>query len=412
VSNNPGDVEIGSVDVEGKDVSEKFVSMIFQEHLLSPFMRSNVRLNQYEGSQNDFDGSKDSSISFSTPDGKKRKYTIRMNGISDITSTENQRSRNFSLDFVSPHAILNNATPNYQKSFRNKQISSVIPDILKEGLGLNIPINIDDTKGLHGSDYQPIILTQKSPLKHIADLASMSISDKNYDGFLMFSGIGESGKEEFNFKNIYNILQKPSVATITNLTNYELNSDINNSMMNNAIEIFYSAQSSAMEKGAAFGTGTTRYDVNKAVADVPQLQYGSERQTLGNTTSLNPGKNSGFVTNPYNGMPGTSNIILEDSRRPDSFRAETAPYTQSLLSDMTQNFLTVKIPGNSNLKVGDIIDFDFRENTENFQNKDTKFYGKNLIIGLTNYIGPVNDSPRYVTYLDLVNIQTYNGKVK
>lgn len=411
MDSNPGDVELGDIIIEDKDVSGNMISFMFQEHLFSPFVKGTIRLNQYEGMQNDFDGTKDSIITFNTPEGQKRKYTVRVNNIGNVHTDENQRSRTFDLDLVSKHAINNNFTPNYQKSFKNKQISGVIEDILKDGLGLDIPINIDETKGLQGSNYQPIILTQKSPLRHVDDLRRMSISKQNYDGFLMYSGIGSSGKEEFNFKNIYNLLKNEVVATITNKTNFEVNQDINTSIMNNAIEIFYPKQTSAMEKGIQYTSGTTKYDIQNAKVSVPELNYGKKRQELGSSTSLNPGKTSGFVEDPYNGMPYTGNLILEDSRRNDTMRAETAPYTESLFADMTQNFLTVKIPGNSNIKVGDIIDFEFRENTDSFNNKDTKFSGKNLVIGLTNYIGPITDTPRYVTYLDLVNIQTYNGKV-
>jgi hypothetical protein len=413
LGSNPGDFELGNLTLEGRDYSQNFVSMLFQEHIFSPFLRTHVRVNQYEGGQSYFDGSSESSITFNTPSGDKRKYSsLLTNGIRDVTADDNQRSRSFTVDLVSKHAIVNNSTPNYQKSFKNRQISDVIGSILKDGLGVSIPINIDATRGLHGSDNQPIILTQKSPLRHIDDLRRMAISDKNYDGFLLFSGIGQSGGEEIFFKSIYDMLQQSSVMTLTNRTKFEINQTLGGMSMGNVIEMWYPKQTSAMEKTASFSRGTTRYDINKGKADVPRLQSGKARQEFGSSTSTNPGKLSGFVTDPYNKMPGTSNVILEDSRRPDSHRAETAPYTEALFADMMQNFLTVKIPGNSNLKVGQIIDFDMRENSDSFLNSDTKFSGKNLISGISHYIGPASDQPRYVTYLDLINVQTANKMVK
>jgi hypothetical protein len=408
---NPGELSLHALKVEGRDMKDYFTSMLFQEHLFSPFVRGAVSINQYEGAQFYFDGSKPSDMSFSTPEGDKRTYKLLTNGVGSIHHDENQRSRTFTIDFVSKHAILSNSTPNYQKSFKNMQVSDMIKSVLKDGLGMDIKMNIDATRGLQGSDYQPIILTQKSPLRHIDDLRRMAVSSNDYDGFLAYSGIGDSGNEEFFFKSIYDLIKGSSVAKITNLTNFEMNSSLNTTMMNNVMEMWYPKQTSQMQKTASFTRGTTMFDMNKARADIPRTQGGTARQKFGSNVSLNPGNLSGFVTDPHNGMPGTGNVILEDSRRPNTHRPETAAYTEALFADMTQNYLTVKIPGNSNLRVGQIVDFDMRENTDDFANKDTKFSGKNLITGISHYIGPVSDVPRYVTYLDLVNIQTANKGV-
>jgi hypothetical protein len=407
---NPGDIIINKVMLEGKDYSQNMVNMVFHEHILSPMMKGFVQLSQYTGSQNNFDGSKPSNISFNTPSGQQITYNLVTNGIKNVLNMSD-RARNFTVDLVSPHAIMNNATPNYQKSFKNKQISDVIRSILTEGLGMKIPMNITDTKGLHGSDNQSIILTQKSPLRHIEDLRKMAISNQNFDGFLMFAGIGASGKEEFNFQTIYDLIKGSVVAEITNLSHFEINSNVSNSIMNNVIEQWLPQQTDAMAKGSAFSTGATMFDINKATAMIQQVTSGLARQKDISSTSLNPGKTSGFVTDPHNGLASTSNVVLEDSRRPSSSKATTGPYTQSLMADMMQNYMTIKIPGNSNLRLGQIVNYGYRENTDTFLNKDTKFYGKNMVTGITHYIGSLNDSPRYVTYIDTVNVQTYNGKI-
>jgi hypothetical protein len=408
----PGDIELSEMTLEGEDFFQNFVGFSFQEHLFAPYVKGSVRVAQQQGAQEIFTGEKDSSIVFNTPNGEKRKYSLmRTNNIGNIKTDENQRTRWFDVEILSKHALINNATPNYQKSIKNKQISSVIESIAKEGLGLEIPFNIDKTKGLQGSDNQPLILTQRSPLKHLDELRRLAVSNDDYDGFLLFSGIGDSGGEELNFKSIHELLKKDPVVTLTNLTNFEIGSSMGGMTMENAIEVWMPQQTDAMAKGASFSQGTTKFDINTTKVSYPKYKYGADRQQYGSKTSTNPGKTSGFVNEPHNGLPGTYNVIVEDSRSPDTYRPETAAYTEALFQDMAQNFLTVKIPGNSNLKVGQIVDFDMREDTENNLNKDTKFSGKNLIIGMTHYVGPVSDRPRYVTYLDLVNVQTTNGKI-
>lgn len=411
-SNNPGDVNINQVMLEGSDFINNFVSMTFYEHILSPIMKGMVRVNQYTGAQSKFSGNTNSTISFGTPSGQTRTYVLSTNGIKGVEPNDDaQRSRNFTVDLVSPHALVNNATPNYQKSFKNKQLSTVVQSILSDGLGLKIPLNIDETKGLHGSDYLSYILTQKSPLAHIEDLRRLAISSQNTDGFLMFSGIGSSGAEEFFFKTIYNLIQESPIATITNKTKFELNSAFGSSMFNNVIEQWLNQQTDALSKGSSFSSGTTMFDVNKATAKISQVPVGPQRQQTISSTSLNPGKVSGFVTSPHNGMAATSHVILEDSRRPLSNKAPVSPFTAALMADMSQNYLTIKIPGNTNLNIGQVVNYDYRENTDMFMNNDTKFYGKHLIAGITHYIGPITDQPRHVTYLDLVNIQTNNGTI-
>lgn len=410
----PGDVEISKVELEGRDFSQNFATIVTKEHIFSPFIKTTVDVSQYTGEMGNFDGTVESSIVFNTPDGMKRRYSkLLTDGINNVHIDDAGRSRNFMVQLLSKHALVNAATPNFQKSFKNKQISGVAEGILKEGLGLEIPFNIDKTKGLHGSDDQPIILTQKSPLRHLDDLRRMAISENNYDGFVLFSGIGGNGDEELNFLSIYELLKKDPVAVLTNLSNYEINSDLNAPIMHNIVEFYHAGGptgTSSFKKGA-FSHNALKFDINTTNFEVPGLKIGTERQKLGSETSTNPGQTGGFVLDPYNGMPGTRNVILEDSRRPDSHRAETAPYTEALFADMMSHFFTVKIPGDTNLKVGDIIDYQGREQTENFLNKDTQLYGKHLITGITNYIGPITDRPRFVTYLDLVNIQPYNGVI-
>ena len=409
----PGDLEIADFKLEGNDYREDFVSFYFQENLFAPYVKGRVRLVGQEGFQSKFDGTKGSSITFSTPNSQKRKYsTLMTKSIGNLMTDESQRTRWMDMEFVSKHLITNNATPNYQKSVKNKQISSIVKTVFQEGLGLEIPLNVDDTRGLQGSDHQPVILTQRSPLMHLDALRQAAVSLKSdYDGFLLFSGIGESGGEEMNFKSVWSLLNSDPVFDLTNYSNHEMRSSLTGITMNNVIESWIPTQTDAMAKMSSFSSGVTKLDINTMQASYPKYEYGASRQQYGSKTSLNPGKTSGFVAEPYNGLPGTKNVITEDSRNYDSYIPETVAYTESLFRDMMQSSITVKVPGNSNLRVGQVINYDMRENTDNVENKDTKFYGKHLIVGMTHYVGPMSDRPRYVTYLDLANIETYNGAI-
>lgn len=408
---NPGDVEISSLTISGVDYKDKLLSLSVTEYIFSPIISASVTVIQMEGDQSNFKFNQGdvASISFNTPSGQKRNYELAVDRVNNPQMGENQRTRKFTIECVSKHGITSAATVNYQKSLKNQTISDYVKTVATEGLKLSIPINVDTTRGLQGSDTQPIILTQQNPLAHIDSFVNMAVGSKSGDAFLNFSSVGASGGEEFNFKSLLTMIEGSASETITNKTRFELNSGLSSSAFNNIIDIKYPQQRSALDTADTLNKGHSIYRTD-GTGEIVQSPNGIGVQRRTATKGLGSGTpGEGYTSS--NGKGGSS-MILGDIARQDTYRQSENPLASSIIADMKNGGVVVRIPGNSNIKVGDIINLDLRENTENFLNNDTTYYGKNIVSAITSFIGPTIDNPRYVSILSVTNIKPANGSIK
>lgn len=405
---NPGDVYISSLTIDGTDFKDKLLSLSVIEDIFSPMIMAEATVIQVQGDQTSFQFNENSKaqLSFNTPSGNKRNYDLIVNEIKNPQMQENQTTRKFTIQMVSKHSATAASTLNYQKSIKNKTITDIVKLVGSEALKLGIPFNVSTTRGIQGGDNQPIILSQLNPFKHLQNLASMAAGTKNADAFMVYSSIGSSGGEEMNFKALSELLQQSPVATITNKTSYEINSTLNQSMINNIIDIKYPKQNSVLDTLRSRQAIATSYDRSSHAGTKLQTPTGSIRE--GST----PGLNNSTVAYNNSGARLHSAVVMKDGSRPPDYRAETSPYTQNILSNMQKGGVMVKIPGNSNIKVGDIINLELRENTDNFYNNDTRYYGKNIVTSINSFIGPLLDNPRYVSVLSLTNLKTADGSIK
>lgn len=405
---NPGDVEIINLTIDGKDFKDKILSIMVTEHIFTPMLKATVTLIQTEGDQSTFkfNDSSSATLSFRTPSAQTRTYDLIVNKVGNAESGESQRTRKFSVEMVSKHAAKAAATPNYQKAYKNQTIADYTKALVSE-LGIQ-NVDIGQTRGLQGGSpsegKNPIITASNNPFAHLNNFKNMAVGMNQSDAMMMYSAIGANGQETFVFKPLTELLKGSGSETITNNTKFEINSQLTSTMWNNIIDKIYPQQRSALDNEALNKSHTNyKFGTGQPI----QSPLGTSKQA--SVPGLNSAASYGFQ--PINGK-GSSTVRLENPVNPPTYRGESQPNTEAILANMKTGGITLKIPGNSNIKVGDIVTLDLREDTDNFLNRDTRYNGKNIVNSVISFIGPPLDNPRYVTILNVTNIQPSNGTIK
>lgn len=398
----PGDVNLGSVSIDGNDVSHMVAGMQFEESVFSPLSIGRIVLYQQHAIQQNLTGENAVDAVFSHPDGPLRRYSMALDAVRNQQPTMNQTARMLTLETVSLHAVKSMATA-FQGAFTGRPISSVVESVLRDGLGIDVPINVDATKGV-----LDVVLSEQSPIHLVNRLAQRAVSQtSDTDGFLFFSGIGGSGGEEISFRSIASLLEQETAHVIENLTATEARSSLSDLTWNNVIDYFVPNQMRSMDAVQPFATEVAEYDIASG-----RYRVNSSRPDQRSFPSGNPGRGRTVAGwQPFAGRSRFRSVVIGDSTRPPTHLAEASAKTRALMSDLQQSFVRFRVPGNSGIRVGQVIDLRLRENTGGRAAPDSRLSGRSLVTGVTSYVGPSTNPLRYVTTVTASNIETTNLRI-
>lgn len=403
---DPGSVEISSISLPGVgDVSNFLVSCTITESIDSPGVICRLDVNQQQGLQGSIQGG-DAKIRFSSVDGKPRTYNLAFNNFSSGTDSPNQKNKTQTIELVSNDMIKNYTNSNYQKAHKNTKVSDMIQTTLKNGLKTDKKINVSDTIGMRGTDNMTYVQTQRTPIEHVHRLSQYNAVGKNKDdSFMSWLAIGDSGKEEWNIKTLSELTKQGPVATYRNDTITERNKGLGGGDQFTIIEVMRGAGTQTMSRAAGgHYEQPTKFNMTSVSGDRARNPIGDGMESkVAKMGPNSPGRSFG----QSDGKAATRRISWEDSRESGKNLGnvpDTSASRRSGVDNLNQGAVTVKVPGNSNISVGQMIQLDLRESNESGQNLDTDQSGKHLVTGVTHYIGPVTDNPRYVTYITCSNI--------
>ena len=412
-NNDPGSVEISGISLPGAgDVTKFLVSCTVTESIDSPGVICRLDLNQQQGLQGSITGG-DAKIRFSSVDGKPRTYNLAFNSFSSGTDSPNQKNKNQTVELVSNDMIKNYTISNYQKAHKNTKVSDIITSTLKNGLKTDKKINVSDTIGMRGTDNMTYVQTQRTPIEHINKLSKFNAVGKNKDdSFVSWVGVGDSGKEEWNVKTLSELTKQGTVASYRNDTVLERNTTLGGGDQFTILQVMRGSGTQTMARAAGgHHEQPTKFNMTGMSGDRARNPIGDGMESIAAKMGPNsPGRSYGQAP----GKAATRRISWEDSRESGNNLGnvpDTSAARKSGVDNLNQGAVTVKVPGNSNINVGQMIQLDLRESNESGMNLDTDQSGKHLVVGVTHYIGPHTDNPRYVTYITCSNISGAGKKM-
>lgn len=411
MSKDPGSVEIGSITLPGVgDVSQYLISCTITESIDSPGVICNLDLQQQAEIMGGSTGGI-AKIRFNSESGKPRTYELAYNGFGQGSDSPNQRTKGISVELISEDMLKNQS--NYQKAHTNTKVSDMIESTLKNGLKTNKKINKDDTCGLRGTDNMSFCQPQQSPIEHVYQLANRNAVGKNKDDtFMTWCAIGSSGKEEWNIKTLRGLTGQGPIASFKNTTMTERGATLGGGDPNTILEVMRGrAEDRFCRAFGGYYKQPTNFDQQAVSGDRARNKTGNALRPVIQKMGSRQRPDTPFGV--PEGKARTDDIQWTDKRRDGDnlgYEADTAAAREAGRNNLGQASVTVKVPGNSNIIVGSMIDLDLRGSNETGPAKDSHQSGKHLVTGVTHYIGPVTDNPRYVTYITASNMTTAGKK--
>lgn len=412
MAKDPGSVEIGSITLPGiGDVSRYLISCTITESIDSPGVVCNLDLQQQQELMGGSTGG-NAKIRFNSESGPARTYNLALNGFGGGSDSPNQKTKSISVELISEDMLKNQANPNYQKAHTNTKVSDMIKSTLQNGLKTKCPVNVSDTIGMRGTDNMTYCQTQRSPIEHVHRLANHNaVGSKKDDTFMAWCAIGSSGREEWNVKPLSELTKQGPTASFKNTTMTERGTTLGGGGPSQILEVMRNGAENRFSRAAGgFHQQPTKFDQHAVSGDRARNPVGDglESKVAGN---MSPNK-AGTPFGASAGKASTLNIIWEDKRESGDnlgYAADTGAAREAGRNDLGQASVTVKVPGNSGISVGSVVELDLRGSNETGPAKDSHQSGKFLVTGVTHYIGPVTDNPRYVTYITGSNV-TAAGK--
>lgn len=396
----------------------------YYEDIYSNFITGDILVNDSAGFLDiwGFNGNEYLTLSFSKPDyDTKIEKTFRVYKISDRMLTKDQ-NENYRLNFCSEESVLSEQY-RISKSYRNKKISDIVKDILKNELLVHSTklndSNIEETKGVRN-----LIAPNKKPLETLNWLTSQSVSNKMGNGsfYLFFENF-----YGFNFKSMQTLFNGEIYATY----NYEpknigqdVNVDFRNVISYDVISNFDTLKSinSGTYSNRLLTIDTIRqtykvidFDYDKFFSSANKLNKNKIMSDAKNRKkdALNNTPNSVLRVATTNTGQSTYNSYIK-ANQPDIKDVnieEIIPNRISQIAQLNTIKYNLTVPGDPFLTVGKIIEFNLPSvrTDANGRVLDSLYSGKYLVTALKHHIDVEN---RFYTVIEVSKESLPNALIK
>jgi hypothetical protein len=294
-------------------------------------------------------------------------------------------SKEYTIKFISEEAL--NAQGNRVSKSFDEPTSSMVQKIVKENLKSSDSIEIAESTKKLTHDFP-----DKHPLEAIRILNDLHVGTKSKSSlFFLFKQI-DGGKTKYVFDSPDNLFKKSPVATLTQrpLGLGESQQDRQDSIQwLNIPKTFDSsvrAASKAQYPHYNYATGVphdpNRKPIKPQVADSPVYDQGREQDK------------------EYKIHHGHNAFNQKDKEGPNGeARANRADY----IAHLAQNYATLKVPGNSKIKLGSVIDLKLSNKADdNKPDGEKQINGKALVVAIRHKVLPLGQPNRYTMILGVV----------
>lgn len=399
----PGDVYITSLLISGTKGSVECRSTLYNlsiyESIFTPGLLAEITLHEEHDIPNivGMVGEERVTITFGTPKRQSATYEFILNTLKGSLSGDNLRNKIYVLNCASPH-ILNDKSQVIQKGF-NTQYSSMVSEIHSSYLKAAKGLVTEPTNGVQMYNVQNL-----RPLAAIDAIRRRSTSASNLSGSYVYF----ENRDEFKFVTLETLFQGGTgdrVYTQQSAANYSEN----NLTFNSIISLNFEQQFDAAKKlsQGAVASEVRTFDVNlmKWSKRLVKINEGAfKRADSGNMTS-------GAFAGLFGSTPGRTITMPTDSNSPPTNLPETAPQQNALASLASQGNCLFNVPGDSELKVGDMCELRVYVRTAETGNPvlEPNVSGRYLISRLRHFIDHPKRKPRYVCSIDGIKASYNEG---
>ena len=318
------------------------------------------------------------------------KLDLVLDQASDTIAMGDQKSKIYTLKCVSPEAIY--AKTNYvMKCYKDKLCSDMIKDLATTYLHTKKQIDLEPTKGT-----QVILIPNMNPYHAISLVKKRSVSSENVSSVFVFYESREGNKQKYKFTTIEKLFKGSAVKQFTQSStkNTSIGSRTDNNII--AYKINHQADASTTVKNTR--SSTVRYEL-LTHSQQQNAKYVANPGRTGGTISTNPDLTN--IINsakhaPLSYFPSMFGVL------PETHQSASNPNFMSYISALMQNSMRIRVPGDTILTAGAIIDCSIpeKQGDPSSGKNEPMLSGNFLISRIHHMIGDITQQPRYTCSIE------------
>ena len=298
-------------------------------------------------------------LKFKTPNIQDMDYieqTFQVYKISDIERSPNQTTMTYKLHFITEDTFRNKKL-RIQKSYSGK-ISNTVQRIF-EDCNFSKPIEIDPT-----SNSYKFVSPNWTPYRLIKWLSNRSLSDNEYpeSNFLFYQTL-----DSYHFKCVSNLLDQEPLYTYTYLKNMNINtenisdthpSEIDRLLNIISIDIASGIDSLTLMTDGAFSSTLYEHDITKKTFTESRYNYiddFTQRRSTEDYSLIDYQDDLNFTHKSIIDYRPTQSRMFDNIEDNNKYQ-QWVLKRRGHLSQLFAQKLEVIIPGNSDLRVGQVIE--------------------------------------------------------
>lgn len=378
------------------DLSKSLVSVSIYESIFTPGTICDLKVIDTKDQLGEMRLAGDETLLFeySIPGTVTASFLFAIHELSDLGTLGSQKAKQYTLKGVSEEAM--HSKTNYIQKSYDTLCSDMVEDIFRNYMMSNKQFVKEPTRG-----SQKIIIPHKNPYQAVNLIKQRAVSSKNQSPVYTFFENRQDEEQTFNFVTIESLFQLPVIKNF--IYSYSPNIDIFRRVDDNILAFKIPNQFSSIEKiemSAPTKVTTfnfTTWDFDSRIVQTPESNY--KDGGTGSTIS-NEFQNKYFKAK----IPPQALLPVDISQRPTTYIPETIADVGAYISQLAQNSVKIRVPGDTILTAGTMIDCFIPRQTglTGPTQQDPLMSGKFLITRIHHKIGEFAEKPRYTCVIECI----------
>jgi hypothetical protein len=395
-------LQIGSLNLSSPSGGLNVTTMDIFEDILDPFgPTGEIKVLDAVDAlgQVNLNGKEEAQITFGVPgafsNSRNFKFKINQNSDLDDGSQNNYGGthyKTYTLKLVRPETI--SAQGNYVKKSYNSLTSDIVKDIVKNNFKSDLEVEVkDSTRG-----QRRFVFNQEHPVEALKKINNEHVSTQNESSLYTLYMTDDGGQQKYVLSTFEELFKQAPVAKLAQ----------NSALGAGASD--YDKQNSILWFKASDSFFTASRPLDKANEQTYNLTTGKAHnvppQQSSNYGRADPGNG---VYDNYQGsgdekVPRTTTHDPSNNKNKPTFLASAKAKKAIYLSHLAQNAAELEIPGNSNIKLGSMIEVDIPNKSDPTTGSmgEKQMNGKGLVVAIRHKVKPVGQAPRYTMLLRIV----------
>jgi hypothetical protein len=286
------------------------------------------------------------------------------------------------------------AQSNYVKKSYEDATSKMVEDIIKNNFKSDKSVEVkDETKGKRRFNFN-----NEHPLNALRRLNSEHVSQKNKSSAYVLFQQSDNSSQKYIFSTFEELFTQSAVTTLKQKTTLDFSSS-NEQDKANAI-LSFKVSDSFFTPSRAF-TKAEQHSYNHTTGIVDQVKQDEKDYKVAGGTTKSKGTSTSSPSNA-NSVPVHTLKDSSNDKSPTGV-ADARKNRLDYVSHLSQNFASLEVIGNSDIKLGSIVKLEIPKKADSESAAgENQFNAEALVVSIKHKIRPLGETPRYTMVLGVV----------